>query len=175
MVKEQKIVKYNNNDPKNWLLECISDYPVMKRMIQENEIKSFPFDFHFVIDDYNNWSKLPIENRLDTSMTVKGFLDADKYYKTSKYFAISCVTGTAFFLPGLVSAVIISHNPKEKNISIPLSLLNRENTDYSKAFKHRAYEKKYRAAGHGAFTGAALSFGLLCCYFIGHILTTGSL
>lgn len=173
MIKDNKIVKYNKNGANYWLLECIADYPGMKRVIQENKIKSFPFDFHFVIDDYNRWSKLPAENKSDTSMTIKGFLDADQYYKTNKYFIISCVTSTPFVLPGIVSAVIISHSPKEKNISIPMNLQNKENADYSKAFKHRAHEKKYRAAGKGAITGTLLSCGLFCCYFVNYILTSG--
>ena len=161
LIKDNKVIDYNNKDLKDWIISGIEDYPALTSLVQEKKITSFPFDFNIVIEDYNNWSTLSEYSRPDTSMTIKGILDANQYYKTRKYFAIPCVIGTAFFLPGMISAVVISHNPKEENIKIPESLVYRDNSDYSKAYKHKAFEKKYKSAGHGAITGGILSIGLI--------------
>lgn len=161
LVKNNCAVPHNDAKLEDWLMKCIDDYPMLTSLVKEKKIAAFPFDFHIAIDDYNLRAKSDVFERPDTSMTIKGILDADKHYKTAKHFAIPCVTGTAFFLPGLASAVIISHVPKENKIKIPQKLHGRDNPDYAKAFRHSAYDRKYRAAGRGAVTGGILSIGLI--------------
>jgi len=157
LVKDGEIVGCDNRNMKEWIKSCVNDNKELKNAINDDIIKAFPFDYKYVIDDYNMWSI----NKQDSSLIIKGFVDANKHYNSSKYFVYSCVAGTAFFLPGLVTAVITAHNPKEKDIKIPESLSNKDDINYSKAFKHRAFEKKYRSSAKGAVTGGILSIGLI--------------
>jgi hypothetical protein len=153
LVKDNQIVNRNNQSLADWTSNTISDYPVLASMIKEKKIKAFPWDFELVVKDYNSWIKINPSERPDSSMTIKGFVDAEKHYHPIAPFTISCVGGTAFFLPGMVSAVIIAHNPKESKIKVPDYLKNKDNVDYKKAYKHKAYSKKYKSAAHGAVTG----------------------
>jgi hypothetical protein len=157
LVKDGEVVGCNNRYMKEWIKSCVNDDKELTNAINDDIIKAFPFDYQFVIDDYNLWST----HKQDSSLIIKGFVDANKHYNSSKYFVYSCVAGTAFFLPGFVTAVITAHNPKEKDIKIPESLSNKNDINYSKAFKHRAYEKKFRSSAKGAVTGGILSIGLI--------------
>ena len=156
LVKDNQIINRNNQSLVDWTSNSISDYPVLASMVKDKKLKAFPWDFQIVVNDYNSWKKTNPNERPDSSLTVKGLVDAEKYYHPVAPFAISCVGGAAFFVPGMISAVIIAHNPKESKIKVPNYLPNKDNPDYAKAYKHKAYSKKYKSAAHGAVTGLGI-------------------
>ncbi len=158
LVKDNQIVVRGDKKLNDWVSEAVSDYKTLSLLIKGKKINAFPWDFKLVVNDYNNWF---LSSNPDTTFYLKGLIDAKNYYKTIVPFSLSYVTGTAFFLPGLITAVIVSHNPKERNIKIPERFELKDNIDYVSGFQHRAYDKKYRAAGKGAIFGGLTCIGLL--------------
>lgn len=150
LIKNNQIIARQNKKPKDWIAEAISDYKTLSALVKTKKINSFPWDFTPVVNDYNNWLAT---NKPDTSLYLKGFIEAQNHYHAILPFALSYITGTAFFLPGMISTVIVAHNPKESHMKIPAKLPLRDNIDYQKGFRHKAFEKKYMSAGRGCLLG----------------------
>jgi hypothetical protein len=154
LIKDSMVVERNNRKLNDWVAETISEYKTLSTMVKAKKINAFPWDFKLVVDDYNNWSA---RNMPDTTSYLKGYIDAQRHYKAIVPFTASYVAGTAFFLPGLFTAVIVAHTPKEQNIKVPKKLLLQDDNEYKEGFQHKAYDKKYRAAAKGSILG-----GLTC-------------
>jgi hypothetical protein len=156
LIKDNKLVPRHNMSPLDWLSNSIVDYPQLSSMVKNKKFCSFPYDLDIIIGEYNSHYKSKELEKSDTSMTIKGINDADKYYHPVAPFIITSVGTLAFLLPGLTAGVIMAHTPSESNILIPKEFKDRENQHYSKAFKHKIFTKKYKSIGNGSVTGLSL-------------------
>jgi hypothetical protein len=156
LIKDNKLVHRHNMSTLDWLSNSIVDYPQLSSMVKNKKFCSFPYDLDIIIGEYNSHYKSKDLEKSDTSMTIKGINDADKYYHPVAPFIITSVGSLAFYLPGLTAGVIMAHTPSESNTLIPKEFKDRENQDYSRAFKHKIYTKKHKSIGNGFVTGLSL-------------------
>ncbi len=160
LLKDNQVVERNNRKLNDWVSETISDYKTLSTLVKNKKINVFPWDFKLVAEDYNTW----VVYKPDTTLYLKGLIDAQNHYSVIAPCAASYVAGTAFFLPGLFTAVIVSHTPKEQKIKVPEKLLLKNESEYKRGFQHKAYDKKYRAAAKGAILGGLTCIVLLIVF-----------
>ncbi len=158
IIRHNQIFECGDRKLNDWVSEAVIDYKTLSLMIKTKIIRAFPWDFELVVNDYNNWL---VSGKPDTTFYLKGFIDAQQNYGTVVPFSLSYFTGTAFFFPGLITAVIVAHHPKESNIKVPGNSQVRNNHDYISGFRHKAYNKKYRATANGSIFGGLTCIGLL--------------
>ena len=112
----------------------------------------------FIVKEYNDWMDKVITRQVsptDTSMAMKGVLDANKYFNKKRNFYLN------FFANGLLTPLVglptalISGFTKPVFLRVPDEKL-KNNTDYMSGYKMRAFQMKNRSAGIGNLCGYAL-------------------
>lgn len=141
--------------------QLVADDTLLTTLIRRNELIEYndpanaqQLNVKMVVDAYNQWWA---NNKRDTSLALKGILDADKYYKQKKstFWGVTISTA-AFFLPGVITSITVnSFPPKEKNLNIPANCPYQNNADYLTGYKMRARAKKCKASDNGFKVGLA--------------------
>lgn len=153
----------------NWT-NGVADYPLLSNILSEKkfwtENESVLFyrkGFKFIVKEYNEWNenkKKGLVTDNDTSMALRGVLDANKYFNKRINFIFN------FFVNGLFTPLVggpvafISGGKDPIFLKIPNKEL-RKNHEYMSGYKARAYQLKSKAALRGHLWGYTLFAAIL--------------
>ena len=158
------IKDYANTDWNISVSRALSDYPILSQIIYEKKCDlTSKRELKVIIKEYNDWiekRKNGEVNLTDTSMTIKGLLDAKKYFNAKRNFYLNffanglftpLVGGPVVFISGFTQAVIL--NLPDKKL--------KENADYMRGYKAKAFTLKNASAPKGFLWGFALLVPLI--------------
>jgi hypothetical protein len=144
---------------KESFMSVIADDSLLTKVITKKKIPLEKLGLQAAVCDYNLWIAKKMEGRAtdkDTSMVIKGIVDADKCFNRKRNFFLN------FFANGLGPEVglptgLISALSKPRYLYIPDENL-KTNNEYLIGYKARAAELKNKAALWGHICGWGLFF-----------------
>ena len=129
------------------LSHYLSDYPLLSAMIRKGQVTLWGKENEDVVNEYNQWLSEPT----DTSLTLRGILDADRYVKSFglfwKYWTLGLTTPVSF----LYLLHLAKHDEPIPMRHIPGRL--RADPVYMKAYKDRAASRQWKAEMWGYSAG----------------------
>jgi hypothetical protein len=158
------IKDYANTDWNISVSRALSEYPILSQIIYEKKCDlTSKKELKVIIKEYNDWiekRKNEQVNLTDTSMTIKGLLDAKKHFNAKRNFYLN------FFANGLFTPFVglpvdlISGFTQAVILNLPDKKL-KENADYMRGYKAKAFTLKNNAAVKGNLWGYALLIPLI--------------
>ena len=138
----------------------VSDYSLLAQIIKEGRLN--PRHVRLIVNEYNDWKQLSPQSKADTSLAIHGILDANKYYKTKKFFWINTAGISAFVFPGLVTNIILKyHKIKPENLHFPVNCSYCTDKKYVENYKIAANDKQCKSLERGFFAGIAVYLALV--------------
>ena len=149
LVEQNRHEKY-----RDWEKRFFSDYPLLSQMAYNNEFDEMYGNENTIIyDEYDKWINSSDEQKKDTSLALKGIIDANKQHISKKYFWNNFLVSR---FSGLLGLLLFDKKllPNETSIIIPKTPLS-TNAEYLKAYKARMRtritKKAYTARLLGVF------------------------
>ena len=169
ILKDNQLIDRNKEHTYAWLSRAVSDYPLLSGMVKDRKLDiaksrldARSINVEMILREYNAWRKKPMAQKADTSLTLKGILDADRLFKSHKAYWAAAIPASAFLLPGLIVAgVALNHPPKEKDLRFPVGCTTCKTEPYLSAYKMRAAYKRERSIQRGLWTGFFVGYCII--------------
>ena len=150
--KNNLIEPRRNENHSTYLSRVFSDYPLLSNMAYQKSFDEvYGNESKIIFDEYDRWVSDTIErNIVDTSFVLKGILDANQNYKTSKYFWYSFVINR--LLTPFIGMPLMSKAYRTEPDDSDLHVQNKKLLDdknYVEAYEARAFTRKRKAISKG--------------------------